>query len=90
VTLNGTSVTSHAAAAVNGGSVSCLCFASRKESRFYPLGPGNLREATVIREHLLDPVLPHHTQVNAVPGGQDRMILKKPARRSVGIKYIPG
>ena len=54
-------------------------------SRLEPLDPGNLRETAVVGEHLLDPMLPHHAQVNGVPGRQVRMILQKPA----GIRHGP-
>ncbi len=74
-------------------------------SRLPTLDPGDLREAAIVREHLLDPVLPHHPQVNTTPRGEPRVIFQKyprlpqtrsgcnardpPAREDYVAAYVP-
>src|SRR5215203_115505 len=48
-------------------------------SGFGPLDPGDVREVTVIREHLLDSVLPHDAKMYSVPSGEARIILQEPS-----------
>ncbi len=41
--------------------------------------PGHLREATIVGEHFFDPMLAHDAEMNAVAGGQARVIFENPA-----------